>query len=341
MDQRGIALSWERGEEIEAIFKKRSFNRAPWNSLSNPTTLSSACLDHANAVKARLNRKLIRKKHPSLILDCANGTVARIAPDLFKSLGCQVNTLNSQMDGTFPGRPSEPTEANIQDLISSVKSTGADMGIAWDGDGDRVVFIDERGEFVIGDKIFALCVQYALKKRKGDVVTTVATSNAIKDLADSKGVCLYRTKVGAPYISEEILKRGAVIGGEEVGGVVWPSVSYGKDGIMTAAKIVELTCTTPLSELWKSLPVYYNSKTKVQVKPGLKEQAMERVKNSTKGRGKATFVDGVRIDFSDSWVIIRPSGTENYLRIFAEAKSKQKAESLMKEYAELAQKASA
>jgi len=339
VDGKGIAVSQERGVEIEKIFEASSAKKAPWDQMKKVSHYSSACSDHAKTVRAKLDTSLLKKRKLSIVLDCANGTVGLIAPEFFKSLGCRVTTLNAQPDGTFPGRNSEPTEANVQDLIASVKATGADMGIAWDGDGDRVIFIDEHGKFVIGDRIFALCVQLALKERKGPVVTTVATSNAIKDLAEKHSAKLHRTKVGAPYISEEILKLNGVIGGEEVGGVVWPSVCYGKDGIMTAAKIAEAACKKPLSKLVEGLPTYYNAKTKVAVKPGMKARAMERIKSLVKGKGTPTYIDGVRLDFKNSWVIVRASGTENYLRIFAEAKDEKTANSLMSEYAKIAAKA--
>ena len=336
VDRRGIAVSWERGEEVERIFESRPPATASRSGPKAVQRVSTACSEHADAVKASLNATLFRKRKPTLVLDCANGTVGRLAPDLFKSLGCQVTTLNAQEDGAFPGRPSEPTEANIGDLMESVKAMGADAGIAWDGDGDRVVFVDEHGKFVIGDRTFALCVQIALKEKTGDVVTTVATSNAIRDIAEVFGAKIYRTKVGAPYLSEEVLKRKAVIGGEEVGGVVWPSISYGKDGIMTAAKLLEAVCREPLSKLVASIPAYFNAKTKVPVKPGTKLRAMKRVMKLTKGKGMITLTDGVRIDFKDSWVIVRASGTEDYLRVFAEAKEKGRAESIMREYEKLA-----
>jgi len=342
VDAQSIAISRERGAEIERIFENSNHKRAAWDELKEVRKYERACEDHAKAIMGNVDAALFRRKKPKLVLDCANGTTARIAPDFFKSLGCSVTTLNGQMDGHFPGRPSEPTEANITDLIASVRELQADMGIAWDGDGDRVVFVDERGRFIIGDKIFALCEKMALAKAKkgSTIVTTVSTSNAIRDIAEKHGSKIHYCKVGAPYISEEMKKLGAVMGGEEVGGVIWPSLSYGKDGLMTAAKIAEAACPKPLSELVMAIPAYFNSKTKVQCASSHKRPAMEKIAKVMGHKGKLTIIDGIRVDFNrDSWVIVRASGTENYLRIFAEAKAPEKALELMQQYEKIAKAA--
>ena len=344
VDSRSIAVSSDRGEAIEKIFESGIAygRRAQWDELKPLRHYANACADHAAAVKASLNTPLIRRRKPKLILDCANGTMGQVAPNFFKSLGCEVVTLNAQMDGHFPGRPSEPTAANIGELLASVRELGADMGIAWDGDGDRVVFVDEKGSFVIGDKIFALSEKITLARKKGPVVTTVSTTNAIRDIAEKAGCKVHYCRIGAPHISEEMARTGAVVGGEEVGGVVWPSISYGKDGLMTAAKIVEAACRQPLSELVAGLPNYFNSKTKLPCAPERKYKAVDAVAAKVKARagGKLTTIDGVRADFPDnSWVIVRASGTENYIRIFAEAKTPEKALSLMQQYEKIAKDA--
>jgi phosphomannomutase/phosphoglucomutase len=241
------------------------------------------------------------------------------------------------MDGHFPGRPSEPREENIQELIKMVKETKADCGIAWDGDGDRIVFVDEKGNFVVGDRVCALSVLLKLKEKKGDVVTTVATSKAVEDVASRFGCKTIYTRVGAPYMSDVMAKGKASIGGEEVGGVIWPELSLAKDGIFTAAKIVEALCEKPLSAWLKEIPAYYNVKTRVECGEKEKKAILDGVRKFAKSKGFRTIdLDGIRLTLDDSWVIIRASGTEPYIRIFGEAKSRDKAEALVKEYEKLA-----
>jgi len=335
IDGKGVSVSRERGEEIEKLIG--NVKLAGWDAIKPVKKHESSVLEHLDAMKKLLHTEKIAKRKPFIILDLGNGTTATIAPQFFKELGCKILTINSHMDGHFPGRPSEPREENIQELIKMVKETKADAGIAWDGDGDRVVFVDEKGNFVVGDKVYALSVLLKLREKKGDVLTTVATSKAVEDVASKFGCKTIYTKVGAPYMGEEMVKGKAVMCGEEVGGVCWPELSLAKDGIFAAAKIVEAMCEKPLFEWLKEIPAYYNVKTRVECDEKGKKSILEGVRKFAKQKGYKTMdIDGIRITFEDSWVIVRASGTENYIRIFGEAKSKDKAEALVKEYEKLA-----
>ncbi|MBI5061699.1 MAG: phosphoglucosamine mutase, partial [Candidatus Aenigmarchaeota archaeon] len=176
VDGNGVTISRERGEEIEKLMGK--VENADWSRIKPKVEYPTATLEHIDSIKRFLDVGGIRKRKLKIVLDCGNGMAALIAPALFRELGCSVVLLNEKIDGRFPGRPSEPTEANISELKNAVKKEKADAGIAWDGDGDRVIFVDERGKFVVGDKVFALSVLLKLKEENGMVVTTVATSKA-------------------------------------------------------------------------------------------------------------------------------------------------------------------
>ena len=333
MVKEGIGVTRENGEPIEQIFEARKQKCAAWNEIKSLTRYASAISDHREAILKHVNAKAIAKRKPFLILDCGNGTAGKFAPRLFRSLGCKVVTMNGQPDGFFPGRNSEPTRDNVSELISTVTSLKADMGIAWDGDADRVIFIDEKGGYVWGDKSFALCAKIKLRKAKGKVVTTVATSDVAKEATEAGGGTIEYVKVGAPYIAERMLELNAVLGGEEVGGVVWPEISWGKDGLMTAAKIVEEFSASgkPLSQLIGELPEFFNAKSKVETGPKDKAKILAEIRKSFSSEpgAKANTIDGVRLDFDDGWVIARPSGTEHYFRVFAEAKSQAKADEML------------
>jgi phosphomannomutase/phosphoglucomutase len=358
VDGKGIAVSKERGEEIEKLMKK--IDAVEWSNVGKIRTYESAIADHTNAIIEIVGRKASMKK-PKIVIDCGNGTAATIAPILLRRMGVEFLSLNSHMDGNFPGRPSEPTEANVKELIALVKSSNADAGIAWDGDGDRVIFVDEEGKYVIGDKVYALSIIWKINKmsnaedwksgasRHGDVVTTVATSRIIEDIAKKYGSKVRYTAIGAPYLCEEMVKvkpaedgsklakPNAIIGGEEVGGVIWPELSLAKDGFLTAAMMAEAICDKPLSEWLKEVPEYHNVKIKVDADREKKAAIVERVLAHAKAN-KLDFVDidGVRVNFKDSWVIVRASGTEDYVRIFAEAKTKEEAQKLVLEYEKIA-----
>jgi phosphomannomutase/phosphoglucomutase len=337
VDGKGVTVSRERGEKIESLIG--SPDRVAWDGVKPVISYKSASKEHIDAIVKLVDAKRIRARKLKLVLDCGNGMAAFIAPALFRELGCQVAVMNGDVDGRFPGRPSEPTEANVQGLLETVKSSGADAGIAWDSDSDRVIFVDETGRYVIGDKVFALSVLWKLGKKGGSaIITTVATSRAAEEIAGRFGARANYTKIGAPYLSEEIAKGHAVMAGEEVGGVIWPELSLAKDGFMTAAKMAEALCEKPLSGWLKEIPTYSNVKAKI---PAASEEEkgiiVGRVRREAEKRKLKTIqIDGVRADFGESWLICRPSGTESYVRIFAEAKSEAKAKSLLEEWKRIA-----
>jgi len=320
VDGKGIAVSKERGSEIEKLMEGEL---AAWDKVGRITRYENATKDHINAIKDLVGS--VEKK--KIVLDCGNGTAAVIAPALFKELGAEITTLNSHLDGKFPGRPSEPTKDNVKELIIAVKSTKADAGIAWDADGDRVIFVDENGEYVIGDKVFALSILW--NNKKGDIVTTVATSKAIEDICEN----VRYTAIGAPYLCEEMVRKEAVMGGEEVGGVIWPELCLAKDGFMTGAVLAKKLSEKKLSKWLEQVPKYYNVKHKIPANAEEKKQIVAKVLEHAKAN-KLNYldVDGVRINLENAWVIVRASGTEEYVRVFAEAKTIEEAEKLVAEY---------
>ena len=342
VDGNGVAVSSERGAELEKMALGKKFETVAWDKAGKLEMKEDAAEIHAKAAFASLDSAKIRKRKLRIALDFGNGT-SSLSSSLFSSLGCEVIALNEKMDGTFPGRLSEPTEKNVQQLLAAVKKNSCDLGVAWDGDSDRVVFVDEKGNWIVGDKGFAISASAACKTSKQKekyVVTTVATSRCVEEACSPPGAKVVYTKVGAPYLSEKMHELGAsaVSGGEEVGGIIWPSFSLAKDGIYAAAKMCELACDKKLSELVAELPVYYNSKIVLQVKDGAaKQKGLSAALQHANGMagGKLLLIDGVRVDFDDGWVIVRASGTENAMRVFAEGKTQKRAEELMKEMADV------
>ncbi len=337
VDGDGVSVSRERGEEIERMLGKGKL--VPWDKVGGITSYDMATADHIEAIAGRIDRDRIKRRKPKIVLDCGNGTACLIAPKLFKRLGCDILTLNSHPDGRFPGRPSEPTEANVKDLLEAVKSSGADAGVAWDGDGDRVIFVDERGGYVIGDRVYALSILWKAGGGKlgGDAITTAATSRCVEDVARSVGAKVRYTAIGAPYLCEEMKREPGAIAGEEVGGVVWPELSMAKDGFFTAAKMAEAICGKPLSEWLESVPAYHNVKLKIEAKGAEKGKIVARVlAYAKKKKLRHMTIDGVRIDSDSGWVIVRASGTEDYVRVFAEAKTREEASRMAEEYSSIA-----
>jgi phosphomannomutase/phosphoglucomutase len=269
----------------------------------------------------------------SVIVDCANGTGGAFSPEILRKIGCQVSTLNAQPDGRFPGRLPEPTKENLSSLMTTVKSDGAHLGIAHDGDSDRAIFVDEKGDYVSGDKSLALFAIDALKRTKGAVVTAVNTSKIVSDVVEANGGKIELAPIGSPFIARYMRDVNAVFGGEGNGGVIFPEHQYSRDGMMTAVKMIRILVDggKPLSELVGSLPEYHLAREKIPIPRDFpKETLMETV--IKEAEGEVITIDGLKMISDDHWVLIRFSGTESALRVTAESDSASKTSGLLSEH---------
>lgn len=332
VDSDGIGTPDETEIKIEEMFFNDNPERVPWNEIGEVEKNSGIIEEYTQEVIERVNRDAIRKAKLKVIVDCGSGAACFTTPYILRELGCEVITMNCQPDGFFPGRDPEPTEPNLKELIDVVKATGADLGLAHDGDADRTICIDEKGNFVFGDKSFALVEKYMLKENNGGlIVTTVATSTAIYDIAKKYNGEVIATKVGDLIVARELKDKNGLFGGEENGGLIFPDFVYGRDAALSSAKIVEIISKTekPLSMLVEELPVYYSEKMKIECPDELKQEVMQKITAET-SEFEVDTTDGVKIIKEEGWVIIRPSGTEPIFRCFAEAKTKNKAKEMAK-----------
>ncbi|MCX8166648.1 MAG: phosphoglucosamine mutase [Candidatus Micrarchaeota archaeon] len=343
VDYQGIPISPEKGLEIESEMKDI---RSDWKKIRQIYQDSNANLIHANAILndvcVNLDKNFL-SMNKTVFFDPGNGTSALIIPHLMNSLNIKTISINAHLDGTFPGRMSEPTANNLKQTLEFAKSVKYDYGIALDGDADRLIMIDEKSNFISGDKVCALGAIHTLSRKKGNVVTTVATSNVLRDVVNEYGGKLIYTKVGAPYIVEKVIETNSVFAGEEVGGLINPTFSLAKDGPYWCIKILELfqdyylkgkKFSDMVDEL---LPKYYNEKLKTYCKHSAKKEVMKKVINELEKETTSIIaIDGVRADLNENeWVLIRASGTEEFIRVFAEAKTQEKATSLAKNYLKL------
>ncbi|MCL6578637.1 MAG: phosphoglucosamine mutase [Candidatus Bathyarchaeota archaeon] len=331
----GIELSREQEIQIEKIFFQETIRYAEWNSLGETQELPGIIDDYVEAIKTHVDVTKITKKHYHIVVDAANSVGNLAVPRLLRDLGCKITTLNGNIDGTFPGRLPEPRLENLNDLALTVKAVGADLGVAYDGDADRSIFVDEKGEIYWGDKTFALIEKYFLQDNPGEkIVTPVSSSTLIKDVADAYGGELVWTKVGSVTVAQTMKKLKAKLGGEENGGVFYGPHQSVRDGAMTTALILDIMARTgeKLSKLLGDLPQYFIEKGKVECPETLKEAVLKKLTAQVKGL-KISTIDGVKIWFEDkSTILVRPSGTEPIYRLYAEAKSERKALELVREY---------
>jgi phosphomannomutase/phosphoglucomutase len=331
----GIELSREQEIEIEKIFFSEKIKRTLWGDIGRISQLPEVLNLYNKAIERHVNINAIEKSHFHVVVDPGNGVGALTAPYVLRDLGCQVTTINANIDGSFPNRLSEPRPENLGELASAVKAVKADVGIAYDGDADRAIFVDEKGEIHWGDRTFALIEKYFLQDNRGEtIVTPVSSSHVIKDIADEYGGKVVWTKVGSVIVSHAMKKINAKLGGEENGGVFYASHLAVRDGTMTTALVLDIMTKTrkKLSQLLAELPSYYIEKDKIECPEELKEKVIEKLLKKIKGATVDT-IDGAKIWFNDkSSILIRPSGTEPIYRFYAEAKTKEKATYLVNGY---------
>ena len=330
VDEFGIGTPDDMEIAVEEMYFDSEPKRVSWDKIGKVYHNETIIDEYIKETLKRVDVEAIRSRRLKVVVDCGSGAGSYTAPYLLKALGCEVTTLNCQADGFFPGRDPEPIEPNLQDLIATVKDLGADIGLAHDGDADRTICIDEKGNFVLGDKTFALVEKQMLKENNGGIiVTTVATSQAIYDVAEEFGGEVIATAVGDLLVARKLKDTDGLFGGEENGGLIFPDFVYGRDAAMTVAKLLEILAKEdrPFSELVAELPVYYQEKLKIECPDDEKEEVMSKIAEEIKTTTdfELDTTDGVKILKDDGWVIIRPSGTEPIFRCFAESDSMDKA----------------
>jgi len=311
---------------VEDVYFKGSPKLADWREtgeLSDTNVIPA----YMETIMGKVNAADIKKRGFVVAVDTGSGAGSIVTPFLLSKLNCKVTTINAQVDGTFPSRNPEPTEEVLTDLGKIVISNGADLGVAHDGDADRAVFIDERGNFVNEDVLLAIIVKHVLSKKVGPVVTPVSSSQRIVDVAEAAGSHVIWTPVGSIYVARMMMQVNAVIGGEGNGGIIFPEHQYCRDGAMTVAKVLEIMTERgkKISELVKEIPKRYMDKTKVTCRD--RDATMQQIRSSVEGNIDTT--DGVKIWYDDGWLLIRPSGTEPIIRIFVEAETKRRAKALL------------
>ena len=331
----GVEISRLDEQKVEKIFHDGTVERANWKDVGTARQEPSVIRTYLNGILSKVNTKLISERRIKVVVDPGNGAQSLAAPYLLEALGCKVITINSIVDGSFPGRGSEPTPENLRDMVVAVGASNADFGVAYDGDGDRSIFCDENGSLYWGDQTGSLIADYLLERNPmSTVVTTIASSQIIELVAKRRGGKVIRTRVGSVDVSRTIMERKAVMGFEENGGCFFPAHLPTRDGGMTTAMLLEVLAarSAPLSKLISSaFPRFFQTKTKVQVDPTKVREIMRKIEKQ--GDGRVEKVDGVKVWVDEkTWALIRPSGTEPIVRIFVESETKEKADSTAKKF---------
>ena len=324
----GSSFDTPQMEDVESGMEK-GVREAEWKSIGHLSEDKNAIADHMSRILS-----IVGKAKLSVVVDCANGPASLITPQVLREMGCKVISLNATLDGSFPGRPAEPTEENLSSLKGEVRKSGSDLGIAHDGDADRMVAVDDKGRYVGGDlllKIFA--------KELG-AKSMVAPVDATMLLEDWYGSKLHRTRVGDAFVSEKVKQSKADFGGEPSGTWVFPKMSLCPDGIFAAAKLAEICSGKRLSELVDKTPSLPMLKETIKF-----DQSKRRTIQSALGKNiksiksdEVDTTDGFRLSFEDGWALIRLSGTEPKMRVVVEARTSDRAKAIMSSMKEVARR---
>jgi phosphomannomutase len=324
----GLYLTPHQTEEFLEIYHQGEFTLAPPERFKPAKTEPAPAEPHLRRLLDYFDGSLIRRKKFKVALDCASGAGATLAPRLLEELGCETILINAVPDGSFAHQP-EPLPENIREICRMVVRRKADIGFVQDADADRLAVVSEKGLPLGEEMTLALAAQYVLSRKKGSVVCNLSTSRAIDDIAGRRKSKVIRTKIGEINVVEGLLaaEPPAAVGGEGNGGVILLDIHPCRDSFTAMALILEAMARSEksISGLRRELPNYVMIKDKLD---GSAEQAFRligRLRKLYEGRGRVSLLDGMKVDFPDHWIHIRPSNTEPVIRVIAEAKTAQAA----------------
>ena len=334
LNENGEFLNSNEGKLIVDYSQNKNFTFSQVNDLGALTKENQSMKQHIDSVLNLnlVNVENIKSKKLKIVVDAVNSTGGIIVPKFLNKLSVEVIKLYCEPNGNFPHNP-EPLKDNLKDLSNKVIETGADLGIAIDPDVDRLVFICENGEFFGEENTLVACSDYILSKTPGNTVSNLSSSRALHDITLKHNQNHYYSAVGEVNVIEKMKEVNAVIGGEGNGGIIYPESHYGRDAIVGIGLFLSLFCERDLSasNLLNTFPKYIMVKEKINLSKSINidkifNQIAEKYKNE-----KIDLIDGIRIDFIDSWVQLRKSNTEPIIRIYSEAKSEERSNNLISE----------
>src|SRR5690554_428187 len=331
LNQKGEFLSGADGAKILEIAENEAFDFADVDSLGEVIPNDSYMDIHVDEV---LNLPLVdveavRAKKFKVVVDGVNSSGGIIIPKLLKEMGVEVVKLYCDPNGHFPHNP-EPLKEHLTDICQLVVQEQADFGIVVDPDVDRLAFISNDGEMFGEEYTLVAVADYVLSKTPGNTVSNMSSSRALKDITEKHGGMYEASAVGEVNVVEWMKKNNAIIGGEGNGGIIYPEIHYGRDALVGVALFLTHLAKQNLdvAALRASYPQYFMSKNKIELTPEIDVDAILDAMQKRYATEKITTIDGVKIDFADSWVHLRKSNTEPIIRIYTEAPTQQQADDL-------------
>ena len=328
----GEFISEADGAQVLDIAEKSDFKYAEVNDLGTlrvDDTYLQKHIDHILALPL-VDVKAIAKANFNIVIDCVNSTGGIFVPALLEALGVKtVHKLFCEPDGKFPHNP-EPLPENLIELSKEVLAKNADLGIAVDPDVDRLCFVNEDGNMFGEEYTLVAVADYVLKNTKGNTVSNLSSTRALRDVTEAAGGEYNAAAVGEVNVVNKMKDTKAVIGGEGNGGVIYPESHYGRDALVGIALFLTHLAKSgkPVSVLRHSYPAYFISKNKITLTPEMDiDGLLAKVKEKYKKQPHST-IDGLKIEFDKQWVHLRRSNTEPIIRIYSEGDSETVAENL-------------
>ncbi|MEG1758975.1 MAG: phosphoglucosamine mutase [Alistipes sp.] len=275
----------------------------------------------------------VRRKHFKVVVDAVNSVGGVVIPKLLRQLGCEVVELNCDPTGEFAHNP-EPIPENLTEISKVIVREKADLGVVVDPDVDRLAFVSEDGSMFVEEYTLVAVADYILAHKKGNTVSNLSSSRALRDVTERHGGKYYASAVGEVNVVTKMKEVGAVIGGEGNGGVIYPELHYGRDALVgTALFLTHLSQQNKtMTELRATYPAYFASKNKIELTPAIDvDKVLSEIKTRYSNEN-VNDIDGVKIDFAENWVHLRKSNTEPIIRVYTEAKSMSEADALAQRF---------
>lgn len=325
----GRVLPADVGAEVRDRYASQvAADWVPHHRVGSVEVIDDTLSDHLAAVLACIDVARIRARKFRVLLDANHGAGGELGARLLKELGCDTTVIGAAADGRFQHGP-EPTEANLADVAQRVRQAGVDVAFCQDPDADRLAIVDQQGQYVGEEYTLALAVDHVLRSRPGPVVTNCASSRMVQDLAEQYGVACHRAAVGEANVVDRMLVEGAVLGGEGNGGVIDLRVGPVRDSFVAMAYVLDALAAEDLSvsQRVRRLPKYEIHKTRTDLAADRVAAALDALVRRFPDAAPSRL-DGLRLDWSDRWLLVRASNTEPIVRIIAEGKERLQARQL-------------
>ena len=325
----GRVINATAGEKVRQLYLNSEPSWKTHDQLGTASPIKDATSTHLESVLRTVNVDKIRESKFKVVLDSNHGSGAVLGKRLLEALDVEYEILGESPTGKF-AHPPEPTETNLESVCQKAVSFGADVVFCQDPDADRLAIIDEKGRYIGEEMTLAICMKHILANRKGPVVINCATSRMSIDIAESYDCQCHVSAVGEANVTDKMLEVDAVYGGEGNGGPIDPQVGYVRDSFVAMAQVLDAMASNnqSISQLVSEITQYSIIKEKIPLNPEALNDAYQSIKNAF-SEAKSNEQDGLRLDWDDRWLLVRPSNTEPIARIIAEAENVEAAQSLV------------